>query len=189
MPDKFTHDELIELGRGWLMRNYPSGSPYAPYGHYGCGVVLSELCAETKYGEQPDILGYSKNTTILIECKASRSDFYADKNKPFRIFEEGIGGQRWYLAPKGIIPTEAVPDKWGLLEVWTDKRIHAVKYPKLQPRDFHSEMNMLISTVRRLNISPDGHVAIKRYDPPEKLGFKPSKKKATFYVGGENDNK
>jgi hypothetical protein len=47
-------------------------------------------------------------------------------------------------------------------------------------------MIIFISTMRRLNINPDDHVAIKRYDPPEKLGFKPSKKKATFYVGGED---
>jgi len=179
-----THNELIELGRGWLIKSYAA---CAPYGHYGCTLVLTELCAGTRYGEQPDVLGYSTKTTILIECKTSRSDFYAEKNKPFRLLEEGIGGQRWYLAPKGIIPIEALPDKWGLLEVTPDKKIHVTKYAELQPRDYHGEMNMLISTVRRLNINPDGHVAISKYDPPEKLGFKPSKKKATFYITEEKE--
>jgi len=181
--EKITHAKLIELGRGWLIKSYAA---CAPYGHYGCALVLTELCAATALGEQPDVLGYSTKTTILIECKTSRSDFHADKNKPFREFEQGIGGQRWYLAPKGIIPIEALPDKWGLLEVSPDKKIHVTKHAELQPRDYHSEMIMLISTIRRLNINPDGHVAISKYDPPEKLGFKPSKKKATFYVGADN---
>jgi hypothetical protein len=175
-----THNELIDIGRRWLIKPYAS---CAPYGHYGCALVLTELCAGTRYSEQPDILGYSTKATIIIECKTSRSDFYADKNKPFRAFEEGIGGQRWYLAPKGIIPIEKLPDKWGLLEVTSDKKIHVTRPAELQPRDFHSEMKMLISTIRRLNINPDGHVSISKYELPEKLGFKPSKKKATFYIG------
>jgi len=178
-----THDELIELGRKWLAKSYAA---CAPYGHCGCAVILTELCAATRLGEQPDILGFSTKTTILIECKASRADFYADKKKPFREFEQGIGGQRWYLAPVGIIPIEALPDKWGLLEVTPDRKITVLVHPIIQARDFHSEMNMLISTVRRLNIMPDGHVGIKKYELPEKLGFKPSKKKATFYIGGSD---
>jgi hypothetical protein len=78
-----THAELIELGRNWLIKPYAS---CAPYGHTGCGVILTELCAATAFGEQPDILGFCTKTTILIECKTSRSDFYADKKKPFRDF-------------------------------------------------------------------------------------------------------
>jgi len=177
-PDKMTHTELIELGRDWLIRPFAS---CAPYGHYGCGVVLTELCAATRFGEQPDILGFSSKTTILIECKASRSDFNADKKKPFREFEQGIGGQRWYLAPRGVIPYESVPDKWGLLEVTPGKNILAIKKAEIQPRDFHSEMIMLISMIRRLNIAKDDHVAIKKYVPD--IGFAPSKKKASFYIG------
>ncbi|MDR2597275.1 MAG: hypothetical protein LBC76_08160 [Treponema sp.] len=184
MSETITHNELIDIGRRWLIKSYAA---CAPYGHYGCTLVLTELCAGTRYGEQPDVLGYSTKTTILIECKTSRSDFYAEKDKPFRLLEEGIGGQRWYLAPKGIIPIEALPAKWGLLEVTPDKKIHVSKHAELQPRDFHSEMIMLISTIRRLNINPDGHVAISKYDPPEKLGFKPSKKKATFYISEEEE--
>jgi len=45
------------------------------------------------------------------------------------------------------------------------------------------------SIVRRLNILPDGHVGIKKYDPPEELGFRPSKKRATFYIGGQDEQR
>jgi len=175
----FKHDELIEIGRKWLIKSYAA---QADYGHYGCGVVLTELCAATRYGEQPDILGYSTKTTILIECKTSLSDFRADKNKFSRNFGKGIGGQRWYLAQEGIIKIESLPDKWGLLEVTPKKIVKVVKRTEIHERDFKSEMNMLISFVRRLNIMKEDHVAIKKYELPEKLGFKPSKKKATFYI-------
>ena len=107
-PEKITHDELINLGRNWLIKSYAA---CASYGHCGCAFVLTELCASARYGEIPDVLGYTPKTTILIECKTSRSDYYADKEKPFRNFNEGIGGQRWYLAPKGIIPADTLPNQ------------------------------------------------------------------------------
>jgi hypothetical protein len=102
------------------------------------------------------------------------------KKSRLGIFEQGIGGQRWYLAPKGIIPIELLHDKWGLLEVTPEKKLIIAKQAEIQKRDFHSEINMLISTVRRLNIALDDHIAIKKYIPD--LGFRPSKKKATFYI-------
>ena len=54
-PDKITHNELVELGRGWLMRSYAAS---AAHGHPGCAVVLTEICADTWGGEQPDVLGF-----------------------------------------------------------------------------------------------------------------------------------
>jgi Holliday junction resolvase len=176
-----THNDLIKIGREWLIKPYCNLSD--EYGHSGCSVVLTELCAHTKYGEQPDILGFCTGKSILIECKTSLSDFFADQKKVVRKFENfGIGSQRWYLAPEGIIPVEKVPEKWGLLEVTPNRKIKVSKRPVLQERDFQSEINMLISTMRRLNILPDDHVAIKKYTPLQ--GFAPSKK-ASFYIQGE----
>jgi hypothetical protein len=167
---KITHDELIKIGRDW-----PIHSRYA-----SCSVVLTELCANTKYGEQPDIIGFGKNKSILIECKTSLSDFFADQKKVFRYYEGfGIGRHRWYLAPVGVIPVDKVPEKWGLLEVKPDGKIKVLKFPILQDRDYQSEINMLISTMRRLNILPDDHVSIKKYTPDL---WGTSKKKATFYI-------
>ncbi|MCL2210806.1 MAG: hypothetical protein FWB95_02670 [Treponema sp.] len=183
--EKLTHDDLINIGRNWLLKSFCNGSK--EYGHSPCSVVLTELYANTKYGEQPDILGFNSNCrsrSILIECKVSRSDFYADQKKPFRheVLTEGIGSQRWYLAPEGIIPKDKVPEKWGLLEVTQNKKVKVIKYPIIQKRDYESEINMIISTVRRLNILPDDHIAISKYIPLTEN----SKKKATFYIEEEN---
>jgi hypothetical protein len=55
--------------------------------------------------------------SVVVECKVSRADFLADANKPFRLKpEEGLGCERLYMAPQGIIPLEELPANWGLLE-------------------------------------------------------------------------
>jgi len=178
-----THNDLIDVGRKWLLKPYCNANYI--YGHAGCSVVLTELCANTRYGEMPDVLGFCNKNSILIECKTSISDFYADQKKPFRhpALSLGIGSQRWYLAPVGIIPIEKVPEKWGLLEVQFDK-IKVTKKCVIQERDFHSEFNMLISTIRRLNVLPDDHIGISKYTPLTG-NFANSKKKATFCIQAE----
>jgi len=178
----FSHNELIDIGRKWLLKSYCSGSK--EYGHSQCSIVLTELNANTRYGEQPDILGFNSNCrsrSILIECKVSRADFYADQKKPFRhnaLNGFGIGSQRWYLAPEGIIPKDKVPEKWGLLEVSNSGKVKVIKPSIIQDRDYESEINMIISTIRRLNILPDNHIAISKYIPLTDN----SKKKATFFI-------
>jgi hypothetical protein len=57
-----------------------------------------------------------------------------------------------------------------------------------QNRDFNSEINMLISTMRRLNILPGDHVAIKKYT--SKQGVPQPKKKRHFILRRKpNDHK
>jgi DNA-binding XRE family transcriptional regulator len=173
-PEMMTHDELVGLGRDWLIKPYAA---MADYGHTGCAVVITEISCNTWLGEQPDVLGFtsSRSRSILIECKASRSDFRADKDKPFRKHPEfGLGLQRWFLAPAGIIPVEEIPEKWGLLEA-IGKKISVTKKAEVQGRNYDSELNVLISVMRRLNLQPGNHVSIKEY----KL---PSMNRATFYI-------
>jgi hypothetical protein len=180
---KITHTELIELGRDWLIKSY---SNMALHGHYGCSVVITELSAATWGGEIPDVLGFCPYKSILIECKASRSDFSADKGKLFREHPEmGIGSQRWYMAPLGVIPKDKIPEKWGLLEVTEGRSVLVTKKAELQERNFDSEIIILLSLMRRLKIVADGHIAIKRY---RKLARAPeSKKRATFYIDQEQE--
>jgi len=175
-PEKYTHDELIEIGRKWLINPYAQA---ADYGHYGCSVVMTEISCSA--WEEPDVLGFSSNRpgSILIECKASKSDFRADKKKPFRECSEfGMGAQRWYLAPAGIIPIDEVPEKWGLLEV-IENKIKVTKKAEIQKRSYESEIKVLLSTLRRLNIQSDGHVAIKKYE------ILSSRNRATFFIESE----
>ncbi len=78
---------------------------------------LSEQSCAT--GEVPDVIawkGFCKS--VLVECKVSRADFLADAAKPFRLKpEEGMGSQRFYLAPAGTIGAHELPKHWGLLEL------------------------------------------------------------------------
>jgi hypothetical protein len=180
-PAEISHAELVELGREWLIRPYCTT---ATYGHYGCSVVLTELSAATSCGEIPDVLGFCPNKSILIECKASLSDFRADQKKPFRIVgDNALGLLRWYLAPRGLIPIEEVPEKWGLLEVLPGRSIIATKKAEPQGRGYESEITCLLSLLRRLDIAPDNHVAIKRYVISSNVN------RATFFVNTEKESK
>jgi len=71
------------------------------------------------HGEQPDVLGVNCwSHSILIEVKVSRSDFLADKKKPWRANPKmGIGDRRVYLTPKGLLKPEEIPYGWELWEI------------------------------------------------------------------------
>ena len=173
--ENITHKELVELGRGWLIKPYAA---MADYGHSGCGIVITEI--STAIAEQPDVIGFSGKTSILIECKASRADFNADKDKPFRMVPEtGIGSQRWYMAPQGVISVENVPPRWGLLEVTPERKIRTTKKAEPQEHNQGNEILVLISLLRRLNIQPYGNVAIKKYV------IESGKNRATFFINME----
>jgi len=136
-----THAKLVALAVRWLRR-------------YRCGVVLSEqACAS---GEMPDAIGWKKAChSVLVECKASRADFLADRGKPFRQKPEtGVGSERYYLAPRGLIRAEELPAGWGLLEV----RGREIERAKPSAKDLRSaigfqyEMNLLLASLRRVEI-------------------------------------
>lgn len=116
----WTHAELVERAGRWLSNSARTGEP-DPLGFLNlnrCEVVLLEPHAGR---ENPDAIGWFScgHRSILIECKASRIDFLADKKKYHRHFEKnGLGRYRFYMSPPGIITTEDLQDSgWGLLEV------------------------------------------------------------------------
>src|ERR1700747_3574300 len=98
-----THAQLGERAVRWLRG-------------YRCGVVLSEQACVS--GEMPDAIGWKRAChSVLVECKVSRADFLADRNKPFRLNSQmGVGSERVYLVPKGLVRVEELPPGWGLLE-------------------------------------------------------------------------
>lgn len=154
-----THDELVDIGRRWLVNPFHSGSPF---GHYGCSIVLTEIVTAGSTSEVPDVLGFENRGSILIECKTSISDFRADAKKPFR-HKNGLGRQRWFLAPEEIIPHEEIPPGWGLLEVGKRQKIILVRQSSLWESFYQGERDILLSTLRRLKIEPEGHTSIKVY--------------------------
>ena len=121
---------------------------------YRCGVVLSEQACVS--GEMPDAIGWKKAChSVLVECKVSRGDFLADRDKPFRQKPEaGVGCERYYLAPRGLIRRDEVPAGWGLLEV-EGREVERLKSSAKNLRSelgFKSEMNLLLASLRRVEI-------------------------------------
>src|SRR5256885_12853460 len=99
-----THTQLVERAVRWLRG-------------YRCGVVLSEQACVS--GEMPDAIGWKRAChSVLVECKVTRSDFLADRGKPFRLKpEKAVGCERFYLAPGDLVRVEELPTGWGLLEL------------------------------------------------------------------------
>jgi hypothetical protein len=121
---------------------------------YRCGVVLSEQACVS--GEMPDAIGWKKAChSVLIESKVSRADFLADRSKLFRLKPEiGVGCERYYLAPRGLIRIEELPAGWGLLEV-CGREMERVKVSAKNLRSamgFQYEMNLLLASLRRVEI-------------------------------------
>jgi len=136
-----THEQLVERAVLWLRS-------------YRCGVVLSEQACVS--GEMPDAIGWKKAShSVLVECKISRADFLADRDKPFRLKpEKGVGSERFYLTPPNLIRIEELPVGWGLLECRRD-RIEMMRASVKNLRTavgFRYEMNLLLASLRRVEV-------------------------------------
>jgi hypothetical protein len=127
-----------------------------------CGVVFNDKFKAVTYsGEQPDSLGFRTNCSILIECKASRSDFLADFKKRFRKNPRlGVGDWRFYMSLPGVIKVEDLPDGWGLLWAHTNRieQVHGIPantmYESHKPfiGNKSDEVRLMYSALRRVQI-------------------------------------
>lgn len=106
-----THDYLVRKALAWVVSSGRRKSR--------CSVALAEPWSMGN--EHPDVIGWSfRGWSILVECKVSRSDFHADKRKRKRWQEKGYSGmgqERWYLAPRGLLTEHDAWGEWGLLEL------------------------------------------------------------------------
>lgn len=136
-----THEKLVAHAVAWLRR-------------YGCGIVLSEQsCAS---GETPDAIGWKRAChSVVVECKISRADFFADREKPFRRKpEKGMGCERYCLTPAGLLQPADLPDGWGLLEL-RGREVNQVVEASKKMRSatgFRYEMNLLLASLRRVEV-------------------------------------
>src|SRR5258705_8002774 len=136
-----THEKLVRTAVAWLRS-------------YGCGVVLSEQCCAS--GETPDAIGWKRGChSVIVECKISRADFFIDREKPFRRKpKKGMGCERFYLTPAGLLRPEELPVGWGLLELrgrTAEMRVPSSK--KLRSAaGFRYEMNLLLASLRRVEV-------------------------------------
>src|SRR5262245_33137266 len=161
-----THAQLVRLAEQWLRRNYR------------CSIVLSEQsCAS---GETPDVIGWKgKCRSVLIECKVSRADFLADREKPFRLDAAlGMGCERFYLTAPRLIEPDELPDKWGLLECKVREVRMAVRPSRRSQRSETGlmwEMNLLLASLRRVEV---------RIEPQTITDFLKWKNRMVEYNGG-----
>ena len=136
-----THAQLVERAVRWLRR-------------YRCGVVLSEQASGS--GEMPDAIGWKQAChSVLVECKLTRADFLADRSKPFRRKpEKGVGSERFYLVPAGLVKIEELPAGWGLLEF--RRGCVTLMHPSAKnlrtAAGFRYEMNLLLASLRRVEV-------------------------------------
>jgi len=154
-----THAELVKKAERWLLNTK------------GCSFAFSELSAYTKSGETPDAIGWKGIITILVECKASRADFFSDGRKRFRRDpDRGMGDFRFYMAPAGMLTVFDLEQNpwsrsWGLVEVYPNGRArqrrgpegntfagHSAKRFRHRTKCWRSETHMMVSALRRLHI-------------------------------------
>jgi hypothetical protein len=159
-----THAQLVEHAVTWLRS-------------YRCGVILSEQACIS--GEMPDAIGWKRAShSVLVECKISRADFLADRDKPFRQKPDlGLGCERFYMTPPGLLEAKELPPGWGLLEV----RKRRVELVRRSARDLRTaaglgyEMNLLLASLRRVEI---------RIEPQTITDFLKWKNRMQQYNGG-----
>ena len=160
-----THPQLVQKAVQWLRS-------------HRCGVVLSEqACAS---GEMPDAIGWKRAChSVLVECKISRADFLADRQKPFRLKPQlGVGCERFYLTPAGLLRLEEMPPGWGLLE-YRSRRVEVLRPSAKDLRTatgFRYEMNLLLASLRRVEI---------RIEPQSITDFLKWKNRMAEYNRGE----
>lgn len=161
-----THALLVRNAVAWLRR-------------YRCGVVLSEQACIS--GEMPDAIGWKRAChSVLVECKISRADFLADRAKPFRQEPElGVGCERFYLVPRGLVRPDELPQGWGLLEIHNRciEKLRTSRKNLRSEQGFRCEMNLLLASLRRVEI---------RIEPQTITEFLKWQNRMAEYNGGQH---
>ena len=137
------HSDLVDIAGKWLKKTKR------------CGVVFTELV--TWVSETPDAIGWTAQKSILVECKATHADFLADKKKSFRRNPEmGMGVERYFMVPEGLIGKDELPPKWGLVYVSGGQARQVLKSEFFSDFNMTAERKMMYSALRRLAIR--GHM-------------------------------
>jgi hypothetical protein len=153
-----SHADLVERARRWLVTTRR------------CEVVITEMSSGA--GSTPDALGWHGRRSILVEAKASYSDWRRDGHKPSRRAGREVGVERWYVVSEALGKRLAAEDLggWGLLVV-ADRRGSAAR--RLRPStefksDAYQEIAMLVSALRRHTWRTPGRpegINCRLYDP------------------------
>lgn len=148
MSTKYTHSKLVKKAIKWLWGQ-------------SCVIVISEMAGRS---QEPDAIGFCHSHSILVECKASRSDFLRDKHKWHHRTGRSMGSKRYYLAPKGMIRPDELPEGWGLLEPYGNGFTAVVTYVgKVRNKDCQMETNLLVTAMRRIKGMMPRGTSVKSY--------------------------
>lgn len=130
-----THAELVARAARWLKNTV------------ACGVVLAERHA---WGESPDAIGWKLGVSFLVECKATRADFFADSKKQWQRYpKKGMGNRRYFMVPAKMVRLDEVPALWGLPWVYPAQvRVQRAIW-KLQTANLKAERDLLYLSLRR----------------------------------------
>ena len=139
---RFTHAELVGRAEKWLRNSMR------------CNVILREFVCSAS--EIPDVIGWKGGRSILLECKTSRGDFKTEHKKPHRRHEKynpGMGCERYYFVPAGLIDPHETPDMWGLLFCYGN-HVKIVKEATPYPPEIFrvAEYPLLLSIARRVEL-------------------------------------
>ena len=129
----------------------------------GFPLVLPEMKAALRTNEIPDIIAFrGGGETLLIECKTSRADYLADRNKPFRQNPEtGVGLYRILISTENVVHNDLyknwehiILDEKGNIKTSTlpncGNMTLSSKAHKFQNRNQTGELALLYSYARRL---------------------------------------
>lgn len=135
-----THDNLVALAARWLRSTRK------------CSLVATERMAPTA-NEAPDAIGWRwDGFSVLVECKTSLGDFYADRRKPTRRgLLPAMGQERWYLTPPGLLTGRDLPVGWGWAVV-QHGRVYRLTPSVPRPADpemLAAERPLLLAIARR----------------------------------------
>jgi hypothetical protein len=104
----------------------------------------------------PDAIGWKRAChSVIVECKVTRSDFLADRAKPFRLKpDQGVGCERFYLVPAALVRPDELPVGWGLLEYRSGgiETAHPSAKNLRSASGFRYEMNLLLASLRRVEV-------------------------------------
>jgi len=138
-----THAELTHRAYRWLL------------GAGKCVVAVTERGAQdAQIGtEIADAIGWHwDGRSTVIEVKTTRADFLADKVKPHRNGDSGLGNRRYFMCPRGVIESAELPEGWGLLYA-TAGRVNVMANAEVRPdnaRRERLEKRMCIDLLRRV---------------------------------------
>lgn len=157
----FSRADLIGFSVRWLKKTMR------------CSVVFSGLAAES--GERPDALGWTSDQSFTIQCFSERRAFLADLCLPWRMNPEtGVGRQRYYLVPAGLVHSSEPKNGWGLLFAHADGRVEIITKAKpVENFRMDHEMNMLLVALCRaeVKLARPLHEFLQQTEPNKGLEF------------------